>query len=100
MGGNSEGYLRMSGNTDNLLNCKVIDLTSSSISFLKTFSLDFSQPAAVTASLASTDQNAVCFQGEPLAGKLLADLQSILGITVPATTTLRVTQVDVYHLSQ
>lgn len=53
----------MSGNTDNLLNCKVIDLTSNSIDFLKTFNLDFSQPATVTANLATLDQNAICFQG-------------------------------------
>lgn len=90
----------MSGNTDNLLNCKVIDLTSNSIDFLKTFNLDFSQPATVTANLATLDQNAVCFQDKPSAAKLLSDFQAILGITVPATTTLTVTQVDVYHLSQ
>ena len=51
----------MSGSTDNLLNCKVIDLTSSSIDFLKTFSLDFSQTNAVTVNLATQDLNAACF---------------------------------------
>ena len=45
LGGASQDYLKMSGGSDNLLNCKILNFQSMSIDYLRAINIDFSNEA-------------------------------------------------------
>jgi hypothetical protein len=88
VGGGDTSFLRMSGSTDNLLNCRVLRLTDSTFTLLELLSLNYSTPAP-TFAIDVTATNAVCFNGQPLPADVLISLQTIMGVAAAGLTVVK-----------